>query len=68
MIINFGPESFKTSILFQEKIAFLRWINKRLKNDRYLTKNYFKKFLPIQEEGDHFFEMLKDGILLRYKN
>lgn len=48
----------------QEKIAFLRWINKRLKNDRYLTKNYFKKFLPIQEEGDHFFEMLKDGILL----
>ncbi|XP_063685899.1 fimbrin-like isoform X1 [Bolinopsis microptera] len=48
----------------QEKVAFVRWINKRLKNDRYLTKNYFKKFLPLKEEGDHFFDMIKDGILL----
>lgn len=54
----------KEADIDQEKIGFLRWINKRLQNDRYLTKNHFKKYLPIKEDGDDFFEKVKDGILL----
>ena len=51
---------------FQEKVAFVEWINCRLRTDKYLTKNAWGKYIPINPNGDDLFEAVKDGILLRY--
>ena len=50
----------------QEKLAFANWINNRLGDDKYLNKKIFTKYLPIDPDTDHLFDVLKDGIMFRY--
>eukprot|EP00116_Pleurobrachia_bachei_P005932 sb/3466194/ len=53
----------KTEFIEQEKVAFAEWINNRLRDDRYLNKKIFTKYLPIDPDTDHLFDVLKDGIM-----